>query len=276
MKLAVIGKDVSKSLSPAMHTFILRRLGAECSYEAISIPPQEFSARAEALFSKYDAFNVTIPFKADIIPFLRELRGDAPAFGAVNTVLTGERAGYNTDGFGFLLMLENAGVAVAGRRVLVLGAGGAGRSCIKKLLDAGAQVFVYERDRQRLAAVCGEFAGAVALEEVVLAPFDVIINCTGIGMHNTVGQTPSVRTAGEAAAPVDERLLSLAGEVVDLIYEPKQSRFLELAAALNKPTVNGESMLFYQAYMADCIYLGKTPRADEAKRLFEAYREEAR
>ncbi len=271
LKLAVIGKDVSESQSPSMHTFILGRMGRECRYDALSIPPEEFSARAEKLFGEYDAFNVTIPFKLDILPYLKELRGDAPAFGAVNVVLTRERAGYNTDGYGFLLMLENAGVQVAGRSVLVLGAGGAGRSCIKKLAEAGAEVFAYERDFQRLNGVCEEIGGFTPLREVPLRAFDVILNCTGVGMHDTVGQTPAVALEGMGVVPVGEELLSRCSAAVDLIYVPAQSEFLRLARGLGKKTVNGASMLFYQAYMGDCILLGKTPSAEEAKLLWQDY-----
>ncbi|MDE7296351.1 MAG: shikimate dehydrogenase [Clostridia bacterium] len=272
LKLAVIGKDVSQSQSPSMHTFILKRMGHECSYDSLSIPPAQFSARAEKLFQEYDAFNVTIPFKLDIIPYLKELRGDAPAFGAVNTVLTRERTGYNTDGYGFLLMLENAGVQVAGKTVLVLGAGGAGRSCIKKLSDAGAEVFAYERDFNRIENVHKEIGGFTPLKEVPLRAFDIILNCTGIGMHDTVGQTPAVALEGVGTAPVDEKLLSLCSAAVDLIYVPEESEFLHLARGLGKPTVNGASMLFYQAYMADCLFLNKTPNAEEAKLLWQDYR----
>ena len=276
LKLAVIGKDVSKSDSPKIHRFIMDKLGEECSYDCVSIPPSEFPMRAEALFTAYDAFNVTIPFKGEIIPYLKELRGDAPRFGAVNTVLSGERAGYNTDGFGFLLMLENAGVEVKGKRVLVLGAGGAGRSCIKKLLDAGAEVFAYERDGERLASVYREFGGFTPLEEVPLKPYDIIINCTGVGMHDTVGTTPTVTFEGGRAKPVDGELLSLCNSAVDLIYVPKESEFLRVARELGKCTVNGGSMLFYQAYYADCIYLKRKPDAVEAKELYNLYTEEIR
>ena len=112
LKLAVVGKDVSRSDSPRMHGFILRKMGTECVYDKISVPPQEFSARAEPLFAAYDAFNVTIPFKEEIVSRLAKLEGDAHVFGAVNTVVTRTRTGYNTDGAGFLLMLENAGGGV--------------------------------------------------------------------------------------------------------------------------------------------------------------------
>ena len=270
LKLAVIGKDVSQSQSPAMHTFLLHALGEECSYEAVSIPPEKFRERAEGLFETYDAFNVTIPFKGDIMPYLKSIEGDAKSFGAVNTVLSKERRGFNTDGLGFMLMLENAGVNVSGKSVLVLGTGGAGRSCLKKLMERGALVSAYERDTARLKAVYEEFGGFTPLSEVEAKPYDIIFNCTGIGMHNTVGMTPSVRTAA-GEVPVGRELLSLCDTAVDLIYVPAQSEFLRIAAELGKKTVNGASMLFYQAYYADCIYLGRTPDAAEAKGYYIQY-----
>ena len=89
LKLAVIGKDVSQSSSPAMHTFIARRLGAEISYDNISVPVEEFTSRAPAFFENYDGFNVTIPFKLDIIPFLSGLEGateEAPTAAYVSLI----------------------------------------------------------------------------------------------------------------------------------------------------------------------------------------------
>lgn len=271
LKLAVIGKDVSGSLSPAMHTFLLGKMGAVCSYEKVSIPPEKFSSRAEELFSRFDCFNVTIPFKADIMPCLAQICGDAKAFGAVNTVVSRTRAGYNTDGNGFMLMLENAGLEPRGKRVLVLGAGGAGRSCIYKLAERGAHVSVYERSAERLAEVHRELGSFTPLAQVAPEQYDIVLNCTGIGMHDTVGKTPSVRTE-RGEEPVGEELLSQCGAAVDLIYEPAQSEFLRIAASLGKRTVNGDAMLFYQAYFSDCIYLERTPSAAEAKKFYEQYR----
>ena len=91
-------------------------------------------------------------------------------------------------------------------------------------------------------------------------------------MHDTVGKTPAVVFSGGTAEPVGGQLLSLCGTAVDLIYVPAQSEFLRIAASLGKKTVNGAPMLFYQAYYADCIYLGRTPDAAEAKALYEGYR----
>ena len=89
-----------------------------------------------------------------------------------------------------------------------------------------------------------------------------MINCTGIGMHDTVG-----------VSPVGRELLSLCDTAVDLIYVPARSKFLEIAQQEGKRTVNGDSMLFYQAYKADCIILGKTPDAAQAKAFYQSFRE---
>lgn len=271
MKLAVIGRDVSKSDSPAIHNFILGSFHEPCSYEKVSIPPEEFSKRAEELFEMYDGFNVTIPFKGEILPFLKELRGDAKLFGAVNTVVADGRLGYNTDGYGFMCMLKNAGVEVKGADILVLGAGGAGRSCIKKLSDV-ANVYAYERSAARLEEVYGELGGFTPLSDVPLRKFDVILNCTGVGMHESEGKTPEISLAGKKV-PVGEELLSRTETAVDLIYVPRESEFLRIARTLGKKTVNGAAMLFYQAYMADCIFLGRQENSEEAKALFRQFSE---
>ena len=116
-KMAVIGKDVSKSDSAKMHTFDFRALGSACSYELLSVAKENFDEAAKKLIAEYDAFNVTIPYKLDIIPYLDRLEGDAKTFGAVNVVK--DKVGYNTDGVGFMLMLENNGISPRGKKILV-------------------------------------------------------------------------------------------------------------------------------------------------------------
>ncbi len=270
LKLAVVGGDVSQSGSPAVHSFILRRFSGGCTYEKVSIPAEEFSVQAEGLFSRYDGFNVTVPFKREIIRFLKGLEGDAKLFGAVNTVVAAGRLGYNTDGYGFMLMLENAGFDVKDKSVLVLGAGGAGRSCIKKLCEGGAEVYAYERDSSRLGAVWEELGGFIPLERVSERPFDLILNCTGVGMHGTAGMLPSVSYENGETDSVG-RLLKMCGAAADLIYVPAHSEFLRVAEEYGKPVLNGAAMLFYQAYLADCIYVNRIPDGEEAKNLWKEY-----
>ena len=259
--LAVIGKDVSKSLSPEMHSFIAEKLGYKIDYKKISVPEDRFEEEVDSLFENLDGFNVTIPYKLTIINHLNKICGDALSFGAVNTVKSKERLGYNTDGLGFSLMLENGGVEVNGKKVLLLGAGGAGRSAAKKLSDAGALVYIYDVNRENSRKVAGEFKG-VALDAVKPNDYYLIVNATGIGMHKT-----------EGISPVGEDILKSCSVAVDLIYTPEKSAFLSLAEELGKKIINGSAMLFYQAYFAACIYFGREANASEAKKLFEEYKE---
>lgn len=258
-KLAVIGKDVSKSISPQIHKFIANRLNLAVEYDKISIPEEEFESRIDALFKAYSGVNVTIPYKLAVIPHLKNVTGDAKVFGAVNTVNCKTLTGDNTDGLGFMLMLKNNGVEAEGEDVLIIGAGGAGRSVAKKLRDGGATVFVYDKNAESAKAVTKEF-GVAALYDLKDKPYYLIVNASGVGMHRT-----------EGISPVNEKLLSLCEVAVDLIYTPPKSEFLRLAEAHGKKIINGKAMLFYQAYYADCIFFGLEPDENQAKNLFTEF-----
>lgn len=272
LKLAVVGKDVSASKSPAMHAFLLGEMGKTCTYEKVSLSSSRFAEEAEALFSRYNAFNVTMPYKTAILPYLGTLGEDAVAAGSVNTVLCASRTGHNTDGGGFLLLLEDAEIAVKGKRVLLLGAGGAGRSCAVKLARAGAEVYVYGRNPARLAAVLEELRCFVPLTEIPPQKFDLAVNCTGVGMNETLGCLPEINYEGGRSGTAEE-LLARTRCAVDLIYEPKESAFLRAARELGKPAFNGEAMLFFQAYLSDCLFTGAAPNRGEAKALWRRYKE---
>lgn len=263
LKLALIGKDVSKSLSPQVHAFISKRMGNKVDYKNISIPEDEFEQRIDKLIKDLDGFNVTIPYKLAIIPHLKAIVDDGKIFYSVNTVTTRDLCGNNTDGIGFIMMLENNSINVEGKEVLVLGAGGSGRSVSKKLLDAGAKVNIFDIDYDKACILAREFNGINALKKLEIQPYYLIVNATGVGMHKSEGQSP-----------VDNNLISLCEVAVDLIYTPKKSRFLEIAEGLGKTTLNGEGMLFYQAYFSECIYFGLQPDKLQAKRLFEEYQKE--
>ena len=264
MKLAVIGKDVSKSDSPKMHTFIAHNMGNDITFDAISIPEEKFENCIGGVISHYDGFNVTIPYKLSVMTYLKNIVGDAALFGAVNTVTCADLSGYNTDGMGFMLMLRNNNVNVKGKTVLLLGVGGAGRAVAKKLVQAGANVCVYDRNSASALALRGECPAITVLDEVTPADYDIAINATGVGMHKT-----------EGISPVGEDVLSRVDVAVDLIYVPTQSKFLSIAAGLGKATINGQAMLFYQAYYAECIYFNVTADDAQAKQLFDKYLKEA-
>ena len=259
LRLGLIGKDVSKSTSGRAHTFILNEFGVECVYEKFSVAPDELDGVVRCLLGDFDGFNVTIPYKRDIFEYLDEVVGEAMDCGAVNTVLSLSRQGFNTDGAGFALTLQTAGVEIENKRVLVLGIGGSGRSVAVALRNLGAKVFAYRRDRAELMEVCEQLQ-LQAVDNPEVGGFDIIINCTGVGMHDSVG-----------CSPVTERAFVGASVAVDLIYEPKESEFLRLAKLQGLQTLNGEAMLFYQAYYADCLYLGRAASVDEAKDLYRKY-----
>ena len=259
LRLGLIGKDVSKSTSPQIHTFVLRQFGVDCEYEKISTPPADLDMVVHRLLGDFDGFNVTIPYKRDVFEYLDEIVDDAFACGAVNTVACATRIGYNTDGKGFVLMLETSGIAVQGKRVLVLGAGGSGRSVAVAMKECGAKVYMHRRNRAELEEVCLQL-GVEPAREVELGGYDILINCTGVGMHDT-----------EGVSPVGIGAFAGAKWAVDLIYTPPVSEFLRLAATQGVQTLNGAAMLFYQAYYADCIYLNRTPSASEAKRFYEQF-----
>ena len=263
VKLAVIGRDVSKSASPPIHLFLAREMGKEIEYDKISVPEGRFDERIEGLLSEYDGLNVTIPYKLDVMKKLKKIEDDAFAFGAVNTVDCATRTGYNTDGVGFMLMLKAHGVEVRGKSVLVLGAGGAGRSCVKKLLDSGAQVEVYNRTYEKALALQNEFHGAKAVKNVQAKPYYAIVNATGVGMHESVG-----------VSPVPKAIIEGCEAAIDLIYEPQKSEFLRIAERAGKKIVNGLSMLFYQAYYADCIFFKLKPNEEEATALYNKFLKE--
>ncbi len=261
LRLALIGKDVSQSDSPKIHAFILSAWGYELEYEKISTDAGGFDSAMRYLLGDFDGFNVTIPYKRDVMEYLDEVVGDALAFGAVNTVVPTTRIGYNTDGIGFMMMLKIHGVDVRGKSALVLGAGGAGRSTAVALKNAGATVSLYRRNREELEETCKEL-GVLAADDPEQGGYDIIVNATGVGMHESVGKSP-----------VSKAAFGGGSVAVDLIYKPAESVFLRLAKERGLKTVSGGGMLFLQAYFADCYFLGRTPDEQEAEALYEKYLE---
>ena len=240
-------------------------MGYALEYEKISVAPDGFDCLVRRLLGDFDGFNVTIPYKRDILEYLDGLEGEAKEYGAVNTVVCATRLGYNTDGLGFMLMLKTAGIAVQGKKVLVLGGGGAGRSTAVALKNNGASVYMYQRNSENLRETAnGLGVGIATLDDgehgMYGGSFQVLVNCTGVGMHDK-----------EGLSPVTEEAFSGAESAIDLIYTPPVTEFMRLAKNRGVKTLNGKAMLFYQAYYADCLFLQRTPSEKEAEELYEIY-----
>jgi len=238
----VIGDPVRHSKSPALHNAAYRALGLDwvfCAFEVADgdAPAALDAARALGLVG----LSVTMPHKAAAAARCDELTPNAAALRSVNTVTVlpdGKLAGDSTDGEGFLRSLAEAGVTVTDRNALVLGAGGAARAVVQALGSAGARVVVTAR-RADAAADAAELAGGSALDWTdrlsAAADADVVVNATPVGM------------AADPASPLPAAVLSPAHVVVDLVYEPLETRLLAAARERGARTVAGIGMLVHQA-----------------------------
>jgi shikimate dehydrogenase len=203
--------------------------------------------------------NVTIPHKMAVIPYLDKLDLLAGRMGAVNTIASekGELAGYNTDAAGFLQALRSQGVEPDGKKIVVLGAGGAAKGISFILAEAGASLVIINRTISRaeelasqIARDCQQKIEAVKLNEANLkAAFDgadVLVNATSVGM-----------TPGVDRTPVPGNLLSSRLVVSDIVYNPLETRLLREAKVAGARTINGLDMLVWQGALAFEKWTGK-------------------
>ena len=217
-----------------------------------------------ALDDEVDALFRTI--KEELVELMDELDGDARLFGAVNTVCIrdGRAYGYNTDGAGFLRALNDEGIDPAGKRVLVLGAGGAAKAVCLKLAQAGAEVVVCNRTADKAAALCAHEPARLrpaGCDPDTLrreaAECGLLVNCTSLGMEGAAGQFEefSFLDALPAGAPV-----------VDLIYAPAETELLRRAREGGHQTANGFGLLVNQAVLSLEHFTGTAIDAAEMKR----------
>lgn len=260
-RLGLIGYPLGHSLSPWIHENYLKRANLNGSYEKIEIKPDEQFDKAikQLKASDVDGFNITVPYKERIIPYLDELTKEAKAMGAVNTVLkrNGRWIGYNTDGIGYVRSLYLSQPKVEKMktdRVLILGAGGAARGIYHALIDEGfTQIDIANRTistakkiiKERKPKIRAEAIGLESLKDIT--DYDLIIQTTSVGMHPNVNQTV-ISLNGD-----------LTGKVVsDIVYQPLETLFLREAKKLGASICYGHTMLLYQALHAFEIWTGKT------------------
>jgi shikimate dehydrogenase len=198
-----------------------------------------------------EGLSVTMPHKADVVSALDKLSPTAEALGAVNTVTRqGDRLlGENTDGAGFLDALRlDEGFDPAGRRCLVLGAGGAARAVVLALAEAGAADIAVANRTESRALEAVALAGAVGRIGVAAdaAEADLIVNATSVGM-------------GDGLSPLDPATVSKGQFVVDLVYHPAVTPFVAGARAQGATAVNGLGMLIHQAAHAFRHWTGQEP-----------------
>ena len=269
--LGVIGAPIAHSLSPIIQNAALHEAGLDYVYTAF---PVHREALASAVCGLCDAgvagFNVTIPFKTEIMPLLDVLSEDAQRIRAVNTVVIasdGTMTGHNTDVTGFMAGFAARGIGLAGKRTVLIGAGGAARAALWGLLRSGvSSVCIGVRNLAKGKALCTDFAadGTLAVYcfddphfRDVLCTADIVVQTTPIGMSPQTDAMP----------PVDPAAISPSAAVYDLIYTPAETAFLRAAAAHGCTTINGETMLVMQGAEAFSLWTGVRPNTDLMQRV---------
>ncbi|MDR1778564.1 MAG: shikimate dehydrogenase [Clostridiales Family XIII bacterium] len=256
---AVIGDPIAHSLSPALHNAVFETLGEPLRYSRIRVRPEKLAVSLKQLRDGTLAgLNVTIPHKIAIIPLLDEIRGDAQAAGAVNTVVRedGRLIGYNTDMEGLRVALAHHGSAYTQKNVTIIGTGGAAAGIASKAKETGASLIrIIGRNEARgsaLADACGgtyvPWREGLAEDGAVMRDTHLLINATPLGMNGYPGQF------------TDFRFISGLPEnafVCDLVYSPPKTGLLAAAEARKLRFMNGLPMLLFQGILADELFLGR-------------------
>ncbi|MCH5320123.1 MAG: shikimate dehydrogenase [Eubacterium sp.] len=265
-KFALTGFPLGHSMSPVIHRELFKINGFDASYELREISPDSFSQGIDVL-KNFKGFNVTIPHKTAIIPFLDKLSERAELFGAVNTVdnKNGILTGYNTDCFGFLRALEMAGIELKGN-VLLCGSGGVSRMFAFESVIAGAELTIAVRDadvdaanqiKKEVADKLNKTVDVITLDEVS-GEYDVLINGTPVGMFPNV----------DACVLPKEKVQSCKA-VFDAIYNPMETLLLKYAKECGAKYSNGLPMLVWQAAVAQEIWLGVKFTMEQVKSVIE-------
>jgi shikimate dehydrogenase len=231
LRCGLLGQKLGHSYSPEIH----KVLGGY-DYELFEVEPENLASFL--LNDNFHGLNVTIPYKKDVIPFCNELSPVASSIGSVNTILRrtdGSLFGDNTDASGFLTMIKKSGIAISGKKVLVLGSGGSSLTVCHVLKQLGAeQVITISRQGEENYQNLERHNDA-----------QVIVNTTPVGMYPDNGSTP-----------VDISLFPSLEGVLDLVYNPARTKLLMDSALQKIPHIGGLAMLVGQARASCELFLG--------------------
>lgn len=267
MKLfGLTGYPLGHSLSPVIHRELFKLCGIDGEYKLYEIAPEKLSTELDCLKNNLCGFNVTIPHKVDVIPFLDELNDRAALFGAVNTVKVGKKTvGYNTDCIGFIRALEMADIDLSGE-VLVCGTGGVARMFAFEAVLADCELTIAAREddipvankiKDEIKEKLGKDAKVIDLREVNKG-YHLIINGTPVGMYPNVD-----------ACVLPKEIIEKSDAVFDAIYNPEETLFIKYAKEAGIKYSNGLSMLVLQAVAAEEIWNGVTFSADDIRKVIE-------
>lgn len=241
MKCGLLGEKLGHSFSPQIHAEL-----ADYSYDLVELAPDEVGPFVKS--DKLDAYNVTIPYKKTVMPFLDVISPEAKSIGAVNTVVRGADGklyGYNTDYFGFCHMLDVSGIKVEGKKAIVFGNGGASATVCAVLRDKGVKELIVISIEDNTPENIAKHSDS-----------EIIVNATPVGMYPHNGR-----------APVDLTLFKNCIGVLDVIYNPSKTKLLLDAEGLGIAYVNGLPMLVAQAAKAFEFFTGDVAEEGACERI---------
>lgn len=240
---AVIGDPIAHSLSPIFQNYLLELKNINAIYIPLKVTADTLGDSLKLLRNNFEGFNVTIPHKQNIMQYLDEIDPSAIEYGAVNTVkvIDNKLIGYNTDGIGFIKSIENVNVNLKGKKVLLLGAGGAAKVIASEIIKLGGNLTIANRNIERGMQLKNRLEKSYSTPVITVTPkesdtpFDIIINSTSVGMYPNVDESP-----------INQDVLRGAELVYDIIYNPPETKLLKLGSKFGAKTINGLSMLIYQ------------------------------
>lgn len=271
--VGLIGWPLEHSLSPAMHNAAFAELGIDWAYLPLPVHPDNVKQALKGLAAlNFVGVNVTVPHKQAVMRYIDELSDAARLTGAVNTIhiKEGRFYGYNTDTYGFLNALIEAGCHPKGLRVAVLGAGGAARAVVFALARAEAKsITVINRTQERAAFLVDDLADAFPNSQINSTPFtqealtslkdsiELVINATSVGMYPDIDASPW---------PADVSLPRQA-LVYDLVYNPLETLLLKQAKSASLTAIDGLGMLIHQGAYAFETWTGHQAPTDTMRQV---------
>jgi shikimate dehydrogenase len=266
---AIIGDPVEHSLSPVMHNAAFKKLGLNLVYVAFKVTKNGLKdAISGARSLGLRGLNVTMPHKKAVMTYLDETDSTAEAIGAVNTILNnqGKLVGYNTDGKGAMIALQENGISIDEKKMLLLGAGGAAKAIAFQAAQEVDELVILnrtsEKAEQLAELLCKKFGkkvkGRKLSTEVLkeeLKTTDILVNATSVGMHPNVN-----------VSPVPSDLLHSNLCAMDIIYNPLETKLVKDAKAVGAKVVLGLEMLLYQGAVAFEIWTNCPAPVDVMKK----------
>jgi len=250
----LIGCPVEHTMSPAIHNTLAEAMGQNIVYVPFHVPEGYVGKAVEGAYAlNLLGCNVTVPYKSDVIPCLKEIDALAERIGAVNTLVRveGGYKGYNTDMPGLLRALESDGVNIRGERVLILGAGGVARAVAVMLSEVAGEILILNRTVEKAEVIAGEVNRHAGRRLAAALPADGYRQlskgerCLAIQATN-VGMFPRVDEAVIEDIEFYERIHT----GYDLIFNPADTRFMQMTREAGGRAYNGLKMLLYQGIIS--------------------------